>query len=140
MLGEIKRSTLNVNQKKYPKQIQHAVIDLKLEFLVKIVVYFNSSIIDVSQVLSSPLTTKNQTFLQTIKKYHGFLYFCQNYKWLFIKTAEIKKAGQKSLGVTSIPIYIVYTLYICNLGVTSIPIYIVYTLYIFPDFFFSKHF
>ena len=40
MLGEIKRSTLNVNQKKYPKQIQHAVIDLKLEFLVKIVVYF----------------------------------------------------------------------------------------------------
>ena len=30
---------LNVNQKKYPKQIQPSVIDLKLEFIVKIVVY-----------------------------------------------------------------------------------------------------
>ena len=32
-----KRPTLNVNLKKYPWQIQHLVIDLRMEFLVKIV-------------------------------------------------------------------------------------------------------
>ena len=40
MLGEIKRSTLNVNLRKYPKQIQHSVIDLKTELFVKIVKRF----------------------------------------------------------------------------------------------------
>ena len=37
MLGEIKRPKLNVNLKKYPWQIQHPVIDLRMELLVKIV-------------------------------------------------------------------------------------------------------
>ena len=37
MLGEIKRSILNVNQKKYLRQIQHFEIDLKMELLVKII-------------------------------------------------------------------------------------------------------
>ena len=37
MLGEMKRSILNVNLKKYVRQIQHPVIDLKMELLVKIV-------------------------------------------------------------------------------------------------------
>ena len=37
MLGEEKRSIINVNLKKYPRQIQHHVTDLKMELLVKIV-------------------------------------------------------------------------------------------------------
>ena len=37
MLGEIKRSILKVNLKKYPRQIQHSVIDLKIELLLKII-------------------------------------------------------------------------------------------------------
>ena len=36
MLGEIKRPTLNVNLKKYPKQVQHIVINPKMEHFVKI--------------------------------------------------------------------------------------------------------
>ena len=54
---------------KYSKQIQHTAIDLKMELLVKIVNDFKlqtnfakRSILDVSQVLSSPLTAINQTF------------------------------------------------------------------------------
>ena len=37
MLGEEKKSIINVNLKKYPKQIQHPVADLKMELLAKIV-------------------------------------------------------------------------------------------------------
>ena len=37
MLGEEKRSTINVNLKKYPRQIQHPVTDFKIELLTKIV-------------------------------------------------------------------------------------------------------
>ena len=77
MLGEIKRSILNVNLKKYPRQTQHHAKDLKMGLLVKVVNDFNlqaifskQSILDVSQVLSSPLTR----FLRTTKDlYHGFL-------------------------------------------------------------------
>ena len=34
MLGEEKRSVINVNLKKYPKHTQHPVTDLKMELLV----------------------------------------------------------------------------------------------------------
>ena len=37
MLGAEKRSIVNVNLKKYPRQIQHPVPDLTIELLVKIV-------------------------------------------------------------------------------------------------------
>ena len=37
MLEEEERSIKNINLKKYPKQIQHHVTDLKMELLVKIV-------------------------------------------------------------------------------------------------------
>ena len=37
MLGEEKRSVINVNLKKCPRQIQHHVTDLKIKLLVKIV-------------------------------------------------------------------------------------------------------
>ena len=37
MLEEEERSIININLKKYPKQIQHHVADLKMELLVKIV-------------------------------------------------------------------------------------------------------
>ena len=37
MLGEKKRSIINVNLKKYPRQIKHPVTDLKTELIVKIV-------------------------------------------------------------------------------------------------------
>ena len=36
MLEEEERSIININLKKYPKQIQHHVTDLKMELLVKI--------------------------------------------------------------------------------------------------------
>ena len=36
----MKRSILNINLKKYPRQIRHPVIDLKMELLVKIVTDF----------------------------------------------------------------------------------------------------
>ena len=66
MLGEIKRSMLNVNLKKYTGHNQHPVTDLKMKLLVKIVIDFKletifakKSILDVSQALSSPLTIIN---------------------------------------------------------------------------------
>ena len=37
MLGDEKRSIINVNLKKYPRQIQHPVTDLKMELLARIV-------------------------------------------------------------------------------------------------------
>ena len=37
MLEEEERSIININLKKYPKQIQHHVTDLKMELFVKIV-------------------------------------------------------------------------------------------------------
>ena len=37
MLEEEEKSIININLKKYPKQIQHHVTDLKMELLVKIV-------------------------------------------------------------------------------------------------------
>ena len=36
-LEEEERSIININLKKYPKQVQHHVTDLKMELLVKIV-------------------------------------------------------------------------------------------------------
>ena len=36
MLEEIKRSILNIYLKKYPREIQHLVIDLKMELRIKI--------------------------------------------------------------------------------------------------------
>ena len=61
--------------KKYPRQIQHHVIDLKIGLLVKSVnnyklktIFAKRSILDVSQVLSLPLTTINQTFLTNNKR------------------------------------------------------------------------
>ena len=35
MLGEIKRSIINANLKKYPRQIQHPAIDLNMELLAQ---------------------------------------------------------------------------------------------------------
>ena len=60
---------------KYPRQIQHPVIDRKMELLAKIVNDFNlqtifakSSILDVSQVLTLPLITINETFFYEQQK------------------------------------------------------------------------
>ena len=81
MFGEIKRPILNVNLKKYPRQIQHPVINLKIELLVKTVndfklltIFAKRSILDVSQVLSSPLTAINQTFFMKNKR--AISWFC----------------------------------------------------------------
>ena len=64
MLGEAKRSLVNKNLKKYPKQTQHPVTDLKIELLL-------------SQVQSSPLTTINQMFLtnnkRAVKRFFGMV-------------------------------------------------------------------
>ena len=75
MLEEIKRSILNVNMTKYSRQIQLPVIDLKTEHLLKTVddfklytIFEKRSILDVSQVLSSPLTIINQTFFYKKQK------------------------------------------------------------------------
>ena len=61
MLVEQKRSIINV------RQIQHHIADLKMELLVKIVndgTLFSQkcTILDMTQVLSSRLTTINQCF------------------------------------------------------------------------------
>ena len=77
MLGKIKRPILNVNQKKNTRQILHLIIDL-----VKIMnecklqpIFAKRFILDVSQVLSLPLTTINQAFSWTAKElYHRFFY------------------------------------------------------------------
>ena len=45
MLEEIKRSILYVNLKKYPRKIQHPVINLKIELIVKIINDFKLQII-----------------------------------------------------------------------------------------------
>ena len=66
MLGERKRSILNLNLKKTPRQIQHHVIDRKTELLAKII-FAKRSILGVSQVLSSRLTATNQTFYTNCK-------------------------------------------------------------------------
>ena len=79
-----KRSILNVNLKKYPKQTKHPVIDLKIELFVSIVIEFKlqtvftkRSILDLSQVLNSSLTTINQTFFtnnkRTISQFFGMV-------------------------------------------------------------------
>ena len=58
-----------------PRQIQHHVIDLKMELLVKIVInlklqtaFVKRSILDVSHYLSSPLTAISQTFFYKQQK------------------------------------------------------------------------
>ena len=65
---------MKCKSKKCPKQIQHPIIDLKMEFLFKLVHNFKlytilvkSSILDVPQVLTSSLTTINQTFITNNK-------------------------------------------------------------------------
>ena len=99
MLGEEKRSIINVNLKKYARQIQHHVTDLKMELLAKIVndcinyklFSQKSTILDVSQVLSSPLTTINKCFLQTTKElYHGFLKW-----WLLLPSRDFTSSKSK---------------------------------------------
>ena len=82
MLGEEKRSIITVNLKKYQRQIQHLVTDLKLTFLLKLLTTLNCKlflrktiILDVSQVLSlPPLTTRNQMFLADNKR--AIPWFC----------------------------------------------------------------
>ena len=49
MLGEIKRFILNVNLKNI-RHVQHFVIDLKMELLVKIVIDFNVKIIFLKKI------------------------------------------------------------------------------------------
>ena len=91
MLGEEKRSIINVNLKKYPRQIQYRVTDLKMELLARIVndfklytIFAKSTILVVSQVLSSPLTTMNKCFLRTTNElYHGFLEW-----WLLLPSRD----------------------------------------------------
>ena len=75
MFGKIKKSILNVNLKKYARQIQHPLTDLKIELLVKIIndfklstIFAKSSISDMSQNLSLPLTTISQTFFTNNKR------------------------------------------------------------------------
>ena len=75
MLGEIKRTILNVDLKKYRRQTQYCVIDLKMELLVDIVndfkletIFAKISILDVSQVLSMSLTTINRKFFTNYKR------------------------------------------------------------------------
>ena len=79
MLGEEKRSIINVNLKKYARQIQHHVTDLKMELFAKLLTTVNcelflqkSTILDVTQILSLPHTTINQCFLRK-DLYHRFL-------------------------------------------------------------------
>ena len=69
------RSILNVNLRKCPKQIQHPVKDLKMELLLTVIINFKPqtnfakrSILDMSQVLSLALSTKNQTFFKNKKR------------------------------------------------------------------------
>ena len=91
MLGAEKRSIINVNLEKYPRQSQYPVIDLKTELLPKLLTTLNgklfsqkSTILDVSQVLSAPLTTTNKCFLRTAKElYHGFLEW-----WLLLPSRD----------------------------------------------------
>ena len=61
MLEEIERSILNVNLKNYLRQLQHPVMDLKIELSVKIVIdiklqtiFAKRSTLDVSQILLGP--------------------------------------------------------------------------------------
>ena len=61
--------------KKYPKQTQHPVIDLKIALFVSIVIEFKlptifikRPILDLSQVLNSSLATINQTFFTNNKR------------------------------------------------------------------------
>ena len=71
MLGEMKRSILNVNLKKYPRQVQHFALTLKWSFLLKLLtalIYFSKKDPYVSQVLSSPLTTINQKLFTNNKR------------------------------------------------------------------------
>ena len=55
MLGESKGPIINVNLKKHPREIQHPITDVKMEFLPKIANAFNL-----------------KTFLQKNKKKHHF--------------------------------------------------------------------
>ena len=102
MLEEEERSIINVNLKKYPRQILHQVKDLKMELLVKIVTVSRKNcklfsqkitVLDVSQVLSC------EGFLRRIKElYHRFLerwlllpnrdFTCSKLKTEILKTLE----------------------------------------------------
>ena len=77
MRGKKKRPILNVNQKKYTRQILHLIIDLvKIMNKCKLQpIFAKRFILDVSQVLSLPLTTINQAFSWTAKElYHKLFY------------------------------------------------------------------
>ena len=65
MLGEEKRSIINVNLKRYLRQIQHSITDFKMELLAKLVNDF-------------------KCFLRTTKElYHGFLEW-----WLLLPSRD----------------------------------------------------
>ena len=104
MLEEIKRSILYVNLKKYPRKIQHPVIHLKIELIVKIIndfklqiIFGKRSILYMSQVLSLPLPTINQTFLmnnkRAIPRFFGTMALCTQPKFYLFKVnnRNIKK-------------------------------------------------
>ena len=78
MLGDEKISIINVNLKKYQRQIQHPVIDLKMVLLVKIV--NDSKLFAKKQhfrcVTDSDFASdynKSNTFYEQQLLYHGFL-------------------------------------------------------------------
>ena len=78
MLGEEKMSIINIDLKKYQRQIQHPVIDLKMVLLVKIV---NDSKLFARKhhfrgVTDSDFASdynKSNTFYEQQLLYHGFL-------------------------------------------------------------------
>ena len=99
-----KKSILNENPKNYPRQIRHPVIDLKMGLLLKIVknfklstVFTKTSILGVSQLLSSSLTAINQTFLTNNKRaisraFGALARITQPWFYLF----KVKKRNTKS--------------------------------------------
>ena len=71
-LGEEKSSMINVNLKKYPRQIQHPVTDLKMKFLTKIVYDFKLYTIFTKKY--TIFASEIKYLLRTTKElYYGFL-------------------------------------------------------------------
>ena len=63
MLGEEERSIISINMKKYPKQIQYPVTDLKMELLAKLLTNLNCK-------LFSQKSTRCVTFSEFASDYH----------------------------------------------------------------------
>ena len=84
-------SIINVNLKKYPRQIHCHVTDLNWSFFSKLLTTVNcklysqkNTILDVSQVLSSPLTRINQCFLRTTKELYRRFFE----RWLLLPSRD----------------------------------------------------